>query len=368
MIKLDMVKKRFGQNEVLKDFTLEVKKHELLALVGPTGCGKTTTLNIIAGLCLPDEGTVVIDNALVDGKHGKHVVHANPSARKVGYVFQDYALFPHMTVIENISYGLKARHLPKKEVAKRSQTLLEFVGLADRSGHYPRELSGGQKQRVALARALVTEPEILLLDEPLAALDPRTRESLRVELKKILANLAVTSIYVTHELAEAYAVSDRIAVMGSGRIEQIGQRDEIFSQPNSAYVAQFLGQNVYNGDLHSNSERTSTITINGITINGKAMNGGGKGPVLVTIKPEDVVLSSESNGDGSKWNAGNWNNFQGTIVELVRMRSTAEVIVDIGFLLKSTITINTLDELGLREGKKVYVHFKVDSLGISIVA
>jgi len=365
MIRLDMVKKSYAQNEVLNDFTLEVRKHELLSLVGPTGCGKTTTLNIVAGLLRPDEGTVTIGDVLVDGRNGKHMVHVNPSERKIGYVFQDYALFPHMTVRENISYGLKARHLSRKEISKRSEALLEFVGLVDRSEHYPHELSGGQKQRVALGRALVTEPEILLLDEPLAALDPRTRGSLRVELKKILANFEVTSIYVTHELAEAYAVSDRIAVMGSGRIEQIAQRDEIFAQPNSEYVAQFLGQNVYRGKLVSNSTSTSAIEINGIPIIGKPVNQAGEGSVLVTIKPEDVVLASEPNGNGSKWNAGNWNNLEGTVVEIVRMRSTAEVVVDVGFLVRSTVTMSSLEELGLREGKRVYVHFKVDSLGIS---
>ena len=247
MIRLSMVRKSYGSKEVLKDVTLEVRKRELLCLVGPNGSGKTTTLNVVAGLCLPNGGTVLINDVLMDGRTGNRVVHVNPSERKIGYVFQDYALFPHMTVRENVSYGLKARHMPKCDVKERTQKLLEFVGLLDHSKHYPHQLSGGQKQKTALARALAIEPEILLLDEPLSALDWRTRESLRVELKRILGSLEVTSIYVTHELAEAYEVSDRIAVMGPGRIEQTGSRDEVFSKPNE-YAAQFFGQKSYNGN------------------------------------------------------------------------------------------------------------------------
>ena len=241
-----MVKKSYGSKEVLKGVSLEVGRRELLCLVGPNGSGKTTTLNVVAGLSPPDEGTVLIDDVIMDGQDGRRTVHVNPSERKIGYVFQDYALFPHMTVRQNISYGLRARHIAKREVQERTQGLLEFVGLLDHSEHYPYQLSGGQKQKTALARALAIEPEILLLDEPLAALDLRTRESLRVELKRILGSLEVTSIYVTHELAEAYEVSDRIAVMGPGRIEQTGSREEVFSKPNP-YVAQFLGRNAYNG-------------------------------------------------------------------------------------------------------------------------
>jgi sulfate transport system ATP-binding protein len=241
MIKLSMIRKSFGSKEVLRGVTLEVRKRELLCLVGPNGSGKTTTLNVIAGLCQPDDGTVLIDGVLMDGRNGKRLVHVTPSERGTGYVFQEYALFPHMTVRENISYGMKARHMQKQEVNDRTQNLLRLVGLLDHSENYPHELSGGQKQKTALARALAIEPEILFLDEPLSALDLRTRESLRVELKRILGILEVTTIYVTHELAEAYQVSDRIAVMGSGKIEQTGSRDEVFSTPNE-YVAQFLGE------------------------------------------------------------------------------------------------------------------------------
>jgi ABC-type Fe3+/spermidine/putrescine transport system ATPase subunit len=247
MIRLDRVKKSYGDKEVLKDVSLEVRKRELLCLVGPNGSGKTTTLNVLAGLSRPDAGAVLINGVMMDGRAGNRLVHVNPSGRKIGYMFQEYALFPHMTVRENISYGLKARHMQKHEMKERTHRLLEFVGLLDHSEHYPQQLSGGQKQKTALARALAIEPEILLLDEPLSALDSGSRESLRVELKKILGALEVTTIYVTHELAEAYEVSDRIAVMGPGRIEQTGSREEVFSKP-TPYVAQFIGRHIHNGN------------------------------------------------------------------------------------------------------------------------
>jgi molybdopterin-binding protein len=368
MIRLDRIKKSYGPKEVLKDVTLEVKKHELLSLVGPSGCGKTTTLNVVAGLCQPDEGTVLLDNVLVDGRPKRRLVHVNPAERKVGYVFQEYALFPHMKVRENISYGPESRHLSKIEVKKRTESLLRFVGLQDHAEHYPDQLSGGQKQRIAIARALAPEPDILLLDEPLAALDPRTRESMRVELKKILGTLEITTIYVTHELGEAYAVSDKIAVMGHGIIEQTGRRDEIFAKPNSPYVAEFLGQNIYNGKVVSDTAQASTIEINGISISAKPTGEMNNRTVLVTIRPEDILLSSKATAGDQKWNSSRYNNLDGTIVEIVRMRSTAEVKVDVGFLVKSVITVSALEELGLREGERVCVHLNGDSVGISPTA
>lgn len=367
MIKLDQVKKSFGRKQVLRGVTLEVGNHELLSLVGPSGCGKTTTLNVVAGLCQPDEGAVIIDDVLFDGMNGNRLVHVNPSERKVGYVFQEYALFPHMTVSDNISYGPKARHRPEKEVKERTRTLLQFVGLLDHAQHYPPQLSGGQKQRIALARALATEPDVLLLDEPLAALDPRTRETLRTDLKKMLGTLDVTSIYVTHELAEAYTISDRIAVMGPGRIEQIGHRDEIFAKPNSEFVAQFLGENVYNGKVINASGPFPTIEINGIEISARIPAEANEA-VLVTLRPEDIAMSSEAGTSNSEWNGSKYNNLKGTIVEIVRMRSIAEVTVDVGFLVKSLITSNSLEELGFREGERVQIHFKRDSLGISPIS
>lgn len=365
MIELNAIKKRFGEVEALKGVTLHVRKGELLSLVGPSGCGKTTTLNVIAGLCQPDEGTVLINHILVEGRSGSQRVHVRPADRRIGYVFQDYALFPHMKVCDNVSYALKAKHLPEDEIKKRTRSLLEFVGLLDHSGRYPHQLSGGQKQRIALARALATDPEVLLLDEPLAALDNKTRRSLRPDFKDMLTKLEVTSIYVTHDLAEACAVSDRIAVMGSGKIEQVDHRDRILEKPNSGYVAEFLGLNVYSGKVVDNSSGIARITIDGVEISAISTTGLREGNLLITLKPEDVILSSEPTIANPKWNRCSCNNLAGTIVEIIQMKSNAEVIVDAGFPIKSEMTLSSLKELGLEVGKRAFVHFKANSLSLS---
>jgi len=365
MIELNAIKKRFGETEVLKGVTLGVRRGELLSLVGPSGCGKTTTLNIIAGLCQPDEGTVLINQVLVEGRSGSQRIHVRPADRRIGYVFQDYALFPHMKVRDNVSYPLKAKHLPEDEVKNRTRSLLEFVGLLDQSGRYPHQLSGGQKQRVALARALATDPEVLLLDEPLAALDNKTRRSLRPDFKNILTKLEVTSIYVTHDLAEACAISDRMAVMGSGKIEQVDHHDRILEKPNSGYVAEFLGLNVYSGKAIDSSSTVARISIDGIEISAIYPTGLREGNLLITLKPEDVILSSEPTITNSKWNRCTCNNLSGTIIEIIQMKSNAEVIVDAGFPIKSELTMSSLKELGLDVGKRVFVHFKADSLNVS---
>jgi putative spermidine/putrescine transport system ATP-binding protein len=368
MIRLNMIKKRFGERDVLKGVTLQVEKGELLSLVGPSGCGKTTTLNIVAGLCQPDEGSIFINEVLVEGTAGKKRIHVKPADRKIGYVTQDYGLFPNMKVFDNVSYGLRAKHLSENEVKKRSLSLLGFVGLSDQSENYPHELSGGQKQRVALARALATDPEVLLLDEPLAALDTRRRASLRRDFKKILRTLKVTSIYVTHDLSEACAVSDRIAVMGAGKIEQIGHLDHILEKPNSSYVAEFLGLNVYSGEVESISGCHANISINGTIISANSVPNLREGPALVTLRPEDVILSSEPTTENPKWCRCKYNTLAGTVNEIVRMKSNAKVTVDVGFPLESELTLSSFEELNLGGlGSKVHVHFKADSVGISQV-
>lgn len=365
MIELRAVCKRFGDRQVLRGLTLNVNKNEILAVVGPSGCGKTTMLNIIAGLCQPDEGEVVIDKVLVEGRVGRHRIHVRPAKRKIGYVFQSYALFPHMRVHGNVSYGLKAMHLPKHEIKKQTQSLLEFVGLQDSSQSHPYILSGGQQQRVALVRSAATNPEVLLLDEPLASLDPQIRETLRTELKSRLKILGITSIYVTHDLAEAYVLSDRIAIMRNGRIEQIGDRDEVLEKPNSRFVAEFLGLNVYEGRISHDSPDLAKIEINATEILANSIGSVNGQEVLVTIRPENVILSCEPVIMNEKWCGCTCNNLAGTIVEIVQMKSSAKVLVDVGFPIRSELTLSSLKDLDLDEGKMVYVHFKADSLNIS---
>ena len=242
-LELRNIKKSFqeGQN-VLKGISLKVKKGEFVTLLGSSGCGKTTTLRIISGLETPDEGSVLLD--------GKDVTALEPDKRNVNTVFQNYALFPHMNVADNIGYGLKLKKVPKPEIKKRVTEMLELVQLSGYEKRKPSELSGGQKQRVAIARALVNRPEVLLLDEPLGALDLQLRRVMQIELKKLQKKLGITFVYITHDQEEAINMSDTIAVMNQGRFEQTGTPDEIYNHPHTSYVATFVGNaNILKGKV-----------------------------------------------------------------------------------------------------------------------
>ena len=361
MIELSSVRKSFGEKSVLKDLMLNIKKNEWISLVGPSGCGKTTALNIISGLIKPDYGTIVLDGTVVNEERDGKTTYVQPSKRGIGYVFQNYSLFPHMTVQDNVAYGLKANHSQNDQIRSRILSLLDLVRLRGFSKYYPHQLSGGQKQRVALARALATDPKILLLDEPLSALDAQLRESLRIEFKNLLRSIEVTAIYVTHDLAEACTMSDRIAVMGDGRIEQIGDRETIL-KPDSRFVAEFFGLNVYYGKIVSILEGHTKIDINGVEVLAKPNSIREGERVMVTIKPEDIVLSSESIIRVQKPGHCVCNSLTGTIVEISEMKSSAKITVDVGFLLKSEIMLNSLKELNLITGDRIYVQFKADSL------
>lgn len=259
---------------------LEAKQGEFLTLLGPSGCGKTTTLRIIAGFEKPDKGRVYFDDTVVND--------VPPYERNIGIVFQDYALFPHMTVYDNISFGLKLRKLPKEEIRRRVSWALELVGLKGFEDRYPEQLSGGQQQRVALARALVIEPQLLLLDEPLSNLDAKIRERLRGEVKRIQKELGITTIYVTHDQEEAMAISDRIAVMSVGRIEQVGNPLDLYYNPKNEFVAKFLG---LSNILEVNAE------------GGKACIGSlcfevkTEGRVKIFFRPESVYVEEGDMGE-----------------------------------------------------------------------
>ena len=244
-LELKEIKKSFTEGEaVLDNISLEISKGEFITLLGSSGCGKTTTLRIIAGLEQPDAGSVWLD--------GREVTGLEPNQRDVNTVFQNYALFPHMNVAENIGYGLKLKKVPKSEIRKKVSQMLELVQLEGYEKRKPSELSGGQKQRVAIARALVNNPKVLLLDEPLGALDLQLRRAMQIELKHLQKKLGITCIYITHDQEEAINMSDRIAVMKDGRIEQIGTPDEIYNHPKTSYVATFVGNaNI----LHGAAER-----------------------------------------------------------------------------------------------------------------
>ncbi len=232
-VSLTEIVKRFGDFTAVHKMSLDIAEGSFVTLLGPSGCGKTTTLRMIAGLLDPSEGDIAIK--------GKRVNDVPIHKRNLGLVFQNYALFPHKTVAENVAFGLKYRNVGKEDARKKVAAALDLVQLPDLGRRYPKELSGGQQQRIALARAIVIEPDVLLLDEPLSALDANLREDMRVELKRIQQRIGVTTVFVTHDQTEALAMSDQIIVMSKGRVEQVGAPEEVYNTPASEFVAQFLG-------------------------------------------------------------------------------------------------------------------------------
>ena len=234
LLSLQHIKKDFGEGEVLSDISLDVHRGEFVTLLGASGCGKTTTLRIISGLETADEGRVLLG--------GRDMTDLPPEKRPVNTVFQSYALCPHMNVEKNVAYGLRLRGMDKRAIDARVREMLDLVQMSDHAGRMPSQLSGGQRQRIAIARALALEPELLLLDEPLGALDLQLRRQMQVELKRLQKQLGITFIYITHDQEEAVNMSDRIAVMRAGRFEQIGTPEEIYDAPMTRYVAQFIGR------------------------------------------------------------------------------------------------------------------------------
>jgi ABC-type Fe3+/spermidine/putrescine transport system ATPase subunit len=234
-VELIGVGKSYGNTQAVRDVSLAVKEGEFLSVVGPSGCGKTTMLRMISGFAAPDSGDVLIGGASMKGVPVRQ--------RRVGIVFQNYALFPNMTAYENVAFGMRAQKWPEAKIEEKAAALLDMVGMGDRTAAYPRQLSGGQQQRVALARALAIEPRVLLLDEPLSALDAKVRNTLRFEIKRIQRDSGITTIYVTHDQEEALSISDRVALMRSGTLEQVGAPAELYAAPASEFAADFIGVN-----------------------------------------------------------------------------------------------------------------------------
>ena len=259
ILQLRQIRKSFDNTEVLKGIDLEAGQGEFITLLGASGCGKTTTLRIIAGLELPDAGQVILE--------GQDITNREPNKRDVNKVFQNYALFPHMNVSDNVGYGLKIRKVPKAEIERKVEQALRLVQLEEYGKRMPDQLSGGQKQRIAIARAVINEPKVLLLDEPLGALDLKLRRQMQLELKRLQKRLGITFIYITHDQEEAINMSDRIGVMHEGVLEQLGTPNEVYYQPKTSYVADFVGNaNI----LHKNGE-TFAIRSENILMNGEAV-------------------------------------------------------------------------------------------------
>ncbi len=272
------LRKSFGAVVAVDDVSLEAAPGEFLSLLGPSGCGKSTLLRMVAGLVEPDGGEIVLA--------GEDITRVAVHKRNLGLVFQSYALFPHMTVFENVAFGLRRRGVAAAELGPRVERMLELVRLGPLGTRHPRELSGGQQQRVALARALVTEPRVLLLDEPLSNLDALLREEMRVELKRLQERLGTTMIFVTHDQAEALILSDRVVVMEAGRVEQIGRPEEVYRRPATAFVARFLGRaNFLGGTVAEVGGSATVVALDG----GQLTVVAGSRPGLVAGQPVHAV-------------------------------------------------------------------------------
>ena len=287
ILSLEHISKSFGTADVLADLSLSIRKGEFVTLLGPSGCGKTTTIRIIAGLERPDGGRVILS--------GEDVTHLPPDKRQVNTVFQNYALFPHMNVYKNIAYGLKIQGLSKEEIRRQVREMLELVELPGFEGRRPGELSGGQRQRVAIARALVLRPKVLLLDEPLGALDLQLRRQMQRELKAIQSRLGITFIYITHDQEEALNMSDRIIVMREGKIEQIGTPAAIYERPATRFAASFIGEsNILDCRIQEIREGLAVLSIgDGLALCPAPTADTLPEPLALSIRPDDLELTRE---------------------------------------------------------------------------
>ena len=285
-LSLEGVRKEFGGMVAVDTFNLEVAPGEFVSFLGPSGCGKTTTLRMVAGFEQPTSGSIRLA--------GKDVTYAKPNERNIGMVFQSYALFPNMTVAKNVGFGLKVRGTPKAEIEARVKEMLALIHLENRGDSYPYQLSGGQQQRVALARALAIRPQVLLLDEPLSALDAKIRVSLRSEIRNIQQRLGITTIYVTHDQEEALSLSDRIVVMNVGKIEQVGTPFQIYNFPETEFVANFVGS-LNNATAEITDPNLGLLSVDGVQfVSAESMDGLKKGDkVRIAIRPERFSFASE---------------------------------------------------------------------------
>jgi putative spermidine/putrescine transport system ATP-binding protein len=340
------LKKSFGANTVVHDFNLAVEKGEFVSFLGPSGCGKTTVLRMIAGFEDPDNGSIEIN--------GTDVVDLKPNPRNIGRVFQAYALFPNMTVAQNVSFGLRVAGKPKAEIDATVKEMLGLIRLDHLADRYPYQMSGGQQQRVALARALATKPQVLLLDEPLSALDAKIRISLREEIRTIQQKLGITTVFVTHDQEEALSISDRIVVMHEGRADQIGSPFDIYNRPASRFVASFVGT------LNMLEASVSEPEKNGIDLDGRMItvrdtlghHPKGK-PVTLALRPEAVSLEARKSHDTS---------LDATIEDVHFLGSVIRTRVALGKNRLSFDTFNDPTQPPPQRGDKVTVHFAAHDL------
>src|SRR5579872_803653 len=321
-ITLDHLTKRFGDAVAVQDLTLELGSGELVALLGPSGCGKTTTLRMVAGFETPTEGRVRLGDA--------DVTDAPPEKRNCGMVFQNYALFPHLTVEQNVAFGLEMRGIDRTEVRRRVGEIVEKVGLRGLSRRYPRQLSGGQQQRTALARALIINPSVLLLDEPLANLDAKLREEMRFYIRSLQREFGITTLYVTHDQAEALVLADRVAVMMDGVLRQFDAPEEIYHRPRSAAVAAFIGlTNLLPGRVAERSGDALVVETAAGPVRGRGVAGLGPGArAVVSVRPEHIDLDGAAATAPEP--AGGTNRLLGVLAERTFLGAVTDFRVDVG--------------------------------------
>jgi molybdopterin-binding protein len=331
---------------VLRDITLDIEEGEYFIILGPTGAGKTVLLESIAGLYPIRSGEIWL--------RGKEVTRVESEKRKISIVYQDHVLFPHLSVKDNIIFGLRMHRTRADEEANRLNWVAELLGISHLLHRRPDTLSGGEKQKVALGRAIITQPELLLVDEPLSALDPETRENVQRELRQLHRALGVTILHVTHDFEEAIALGDRIAVIGEGRLMQVGVTEEIFRHPNSEFVARFaMTRNIFLGKAERKSSGDTVFRVDGAEF---VIAADADGTHHASIRPEDILISSEPIRSSAR------NCFPGTITGVIDKGSTLYVTVSIPPELSCLVTRHSFDEMDLRESKKVYITFKASSI------
>ncbi|WP_375452515.1 ABC transporter ATP-binding protein [uncultured Devosia sp.] len=319
------VNKNFGSNAVVKGFNLAVERGEFISFLGPSGCGKTTVLRMIAGFETPSSGTITID--------GADVTNLPPNKRKIGMVFQAYALFPNLDVFGNVAFGLKVAGVPKPEIESRVAEMLKLIGLPHLADRYPYQLSGGQQQRVALARALAPKPQVLLLDEPLSALDAKIRVSLREEIRAIQLDLGITTVFVTHDQEEALSISDRVVVMNAGNIDQLGRPHDIYNKPATRFVASFVGQlNNIEGTVVDPTTKTVSIDGQPIIVPNLPANTAVGSSSMLTLRPEVLSVGPRDGNDIT---------LAGTISDVTFLGSVIRLRVSLG---KNVVSLDTFND------------------------
>jgi len=342
-VRMERLSRHYGTVVALDRLSLTLQPGELVVLLGPSGCGKTTTLRLLAGLEDADTGQIFVG--------GKDITRLSAAKRDMGMVFQAYSLFPHMTVRQNVAFGLRLRKVGAAQRDKRALEMLDLVGLSTQADRYPHQISGGQQQRVALARALAIEPQVLLLDEPLSALDAKVRAQLRDQIRRIQLEVGITTLFVTHDQEEALAIADRVGVMREGRLEQLAPPTEVYSRPATAFVAEFVGlSNRLTGEV-----RGGEVTVRGRTLPLVERNVP-DGQVVALVRPEAVTLASHTSAESGP--------LVGTVIAVTFLGATSRVTVDLG---DTTILaqLTTSDAAALPAGSRVALTIRPDPVLVS---